>query len=243
MALRFVCISDTHNRHRELRPLPPGDVLIHSGDFTNFGKEDEVREFYEWFSEQSFKYKILIAGNHEITFDLDFDRQEARDRFHDGQWLDFKKIKEIITNDASIIYLENEAVEIEGIKIWGSPHQPAFWGWAFNIPRGVGCRLMAEKIPTDTDILITHGPPARQRDLTEYGTRVGCEDTLRVIENRVKPIVHVFGHIHNSWGVSHNEKTHFVNASSCSYDDEFLNHHIIFDITTDKQLVIEEITN
>jgi hypothetical protein len=137
-------------------------------------------------------------------------------------------------------YEENEAIEIEGIKIWGSPHQPAFCGWAFNIPRGGQCRLMAEKIPTDTDILITHGPPAGQRDLTEYGTRVGREDSLHVIENRVKPIAHVFGHIHNSWGVSHNEHTHFINASSCSYDDDFLNHHIVFDITADKKFVIED---
>jgi Icc-related predicted phosphoesterase len=241
MTLRFICISDTHNRHRDLTPLPSGDVLIHAGDFTNFGEEDEVRDFHTWFSKQSFKYKVLVAGNHEITFDLEYDRQEAAGRFHGGQSLDFKKIKKIIVDDPSIIYLENELVDIEGIKIWGSPQQPSFGGWAFNTPRGGQCRLVAEKIPTETDILVTHGPPAGHRDLTEYGTRVGCEDTLRVVENRVKPIAHVFGHIHNSWGVSHNKDTHFINASSCSHDDEKLNHHIAFDITPDKKLIIEYI--
>ena len=66
--LRLVVISDTHNKHRSLK-LPQGDVLIHCGDFTDKGTSVEVQDFTKWFIDTPFKHKIVIAGNHELTFD------------------------------------------------------------------------------------------------------------------------------------------------------------------------------
>ena len=58
-------LSDTHSKHHELRNLPPADIIIHSGDITFAGSENEVMDFIEWFSALPYKYKIFIAGNHD----------------------------------------------------------------------------------------------------------------------------------------------------------------------------------
>ena len=47
--MRILHISDTHSKHRELPPLPNADIIIHSGDFTFAGSEDEAYDFINWF--------------------------------------------------------------------------------------------------------------------------------------------------------------------------------------------------
>jgi 3',5'-cyclic AMP phosphodiesterase CpdA len=70
---RIVCISDTHAMTSHIRKkLPDGDILIHAGDFTRCGHLAEVREFNEWLNSQPHKHKIVIAGNHELSFDQSF---------------------------------------------------------------------------------------------------------------------------------------------------------------------------
>lgn len=68
--LRCVCISDTHTKHKSLQ-LPPGDVLIHAGDFTFGGSPSEIQDFNSWLGGLNFEHKVVIAGNHEISFDLE----------------------------------------------------------------------------------------------------------------------------------------------------------------------------
>ena len=65
---KIVCISDTHT-HTSDFSLPPGDILIHAGDFSKTGLPEEVATFNDFLSKQPFAYKIVIAGNHDLTFD------------------------------------------------------------------------------------------------------------------------------------------------------------------------------
>ncbi|MBP8001614.1 MAG: metallophosphatase domain-containing protein [Chloroflexi bacterium] len=192
--LTIVAISDTHGLHH-LIDIPPGDVLIHSGDLSATGTLSEVAEFNAFLGSLPHRHKIVVAGNH----DLCFEQQPAAARA-------------ILTN---AIYLEDEAVTLEGLKFYGSPWQPRFLDWAFNLDRGPEIRAKWELIPPDTDVLITHGPPYGIRDyIIEIQDRVGCEDLLEVVA-QIRPRYHFFGHIHDSAGVTMRYGTTFVNSSIC----------------------------
>jgi hypothetical protein len=134
--IRIVCISDTHGQHSRLR-VPKGDILIHAGDFMAFGDSPkEVTDFNRWVGQQMHRHKVVIAGNHDWLFER-----------HPGA------ARALLTN---AIYLENSGTELDGLKFWGSPVQPAFNNWAFNVNRGVAIRLYWKMIPEGTDILVTH---------------------------------------------------------------------------------------
>jgi len=193
--MRLVCISDTHNLHNYMKePIPDGDVLICGGDITNVGKVDDVESFNRWIAKFPHKYKIVIAGNHD--------------------WLFMRNGKRARSFLPDCIYLENEEVTIEGIKFYGSPYTPVFFNWAFMLP---GKELEKEwaKIPNDTDVLITHGPPFGRLDMNLEGQHCGCERLLNRILD-IKPKVHIFGHIHEAYGIVANDYTTFINASICT---------------------------
>jgi predicted phosphodiesterase len=197
-------ISDTHTKHRNCElDLPGGDLLIHAGDFMNSGYEKtEAIEFFDWFDEiNNYDYKIFIAGNHD-------------------RWMENAPdvAKGILTGYKTIDYLKDDWFQVgndnETTKIYGSPWQPEFYNWAFNLPRnGVELQEKWSNIPNDTEILITHGPPWGHCDITPYGNlNVGCE-LLRVRVDELKPKIHVFGHVHSGYGYYYNGHTHFINAS------------------------------
>ena len=240
--IRFVTISDTHKKHRALSKsnmLPKGDVIIHAGDFTSIGGIKEVKDFCDWFGSLPYKYKIVIAGNHDLSLDKGW--YEI-----DQNWksLGLPKIAtscsgeaiEIMRSCKKIIYLEESEVEVEGYKIFGSPYQPEFCNWAFNLERGEKCDERWNNIPTDTDILITHGPPLGHGDRCKHGHRAGCFDLLRHVQNRIKPKYHVFGHIHEGYGTSTNGATTFINASTCNYQYRPLQLPIVFDLPRKKEV-------
>jgi Icc-related predicted phosphoesterase len=205
---RIVCLSDTHNRHEKIA-VPGGDILIHAGDATVRGTIDEIVLFDRWFSALPHRYKIFIAGNHDRLFETDN-----------------RLAKSLL--DEEVIYLQDSAIEIEGLKIYGSPWQPWFFNWAFNLPRG---ERLAEKwrlIPDETDILITHGPPFGILDSPPDETNVGCEN-LRSRVEEIRPQMHVFGHIHHSYGTVENFGVKFVNACACDEDYEATNPPMVFD--------------
>lgn len=181
-------ISDTHGLHHNIN-LVAGEMLIHAGDITEYGTEEEVDDFINWHSKQTFKYKIFIAGNHDLYFENNA-----------------KKVKKklLLTN---IIYLENSGVEIEGVKIWGSPVSPYFLGMAFNKLRGNEIKKVWNKIPDNTDILITHSPPIGIMD-----NGIGCIDLLNKVQE-LKPKIHLFGHAHEQFGVKIIDNTKFINAA------------------------------
>jgi len=193
-------ISDTHTKHHML-DLPGGDVLVFGGDLMNSGyNENDINNFCKWFDAQDqYKTKIFIAGNHDRLFELDPERA-----------------KEIYSQYNNINYLEDSELSIQDIKVYGSPWQPEFCNWAFNLPKG-GKELEDKwaAIPENLDILITHGPPQGILDVSgaPYNEpNLGCS-LLRTRVDKVKPKIHIFGHIHGSAGYKYNNSTHFINAS------------------------------
>jgi len=172
-------------------PVPDGDLLIHAGDATIGGTESEVAEFAEWFLAFPHPYKVFLAGNH-----------------------DWHYFRHPASADTYVENLHERSVVIEGLTIYGSSWQPEFHNWAYGLPRGEKLKKVWSRIPENTDILVTHTPPKYILDKNSYGLNVGCEELYkRVLE--VKPKLHVFGHIHEDFGVSNFEGTTFVNASIC----------------------------
>jgi Icc-related predicted phosphoesterase len=208
--MKFVTISDTHGQHRKLE-LPKGDVIIHAGDISRRGKEDEIRDFLEWFSQLDFEYKIFIAGNHDFFFESNSDKYTLN----------------IVPPD--VTYLCDSGTTINGIKIWGSPITPWFHDWAFNRHRGESIKRHWDMIPSNTDVLVTHGPAFGMLDHTIRGQNVGCEDLLNKV-NEVGPKVHICGHIHEAYGELDSSGVKFINASVI--DEKYLlkNEPIIFEL-------------
>ena len=211
--LRLVCISDTHCCHRSIE-LPEGDILIHTGDVTRGGTYQQIKDFLEWFSVQPFSHRIWIAGNHDITLQQDFYLRNSR-RFHKLHKEDPKAIQALVHSYTSVVYLQDELVECAGLRIYGSPWQPTFFDWGFNAARGEDIAQKWAMIPSQVDILLTHGPPLGFGDRCHSGVRAGCADLLHHIMYRIKPKVHVFGHIHEAQGMWHNGTTQFINAAVC----------------------------
>lgn len=225
---RLVCISDTHELHREL-VLPDGDILIHAGDISYLGEPEVLIDFIEWFSSQPHKHKVFIAGNHEVTLDETLDERHIARRFN--MVGEFDRLREYVSRPRDgVHYLLDREIEIEGLRIYGSPWQPSFGGWGFNRERGEEISEFWSKIPSGVDVLITHGPAYGHGDLMDTYERVGCVDLLREIKERVHPKVHVFGHIHNSYGLTTSEGITFINACSCGEDYKIRNTPIVFDL-------------
>lgn len=223
--MRIVCISDTHTYHNYLS-IPEGDMLIHAGDFTWLGRSQEIKRFNNWISKQPHKYKIVVAGNHDLMFEED--NKRARSLLN------------------APIYLQDQGIVIEGLKVYGTPWSPSFHRekWAFNADRGSEIHDHWLKIPRDTDILITHGPPYHILDKVkkiymseedqDFAFRndghVGCQDLLHHVK-MYEPKLHVFGHIHEGYGVIESTPTTFVNASIYNhYNRQELNEPIIVEI-------------
>jgi Icc-related predicted phosphoesterase len=227
-SIRFVCISDTHGKHRELK-LPDGDVLLHCGDFTDKGTHEEIMDFNEWLGTLPYSHKIVVAGNHDLS--LDAAEYEARwgKEWHHKTYNDPNISVRLLTN---CIYLENRGTEIEGIKIYGSPMSPPIPGrvMAFNLDQGLVSKTFWSKLPADTDILITHSPPKGILDKTFTGLRVGDESLMLEVLSKCRPKFHVFGHIHEGYGIVRVANTFFLNVSSCTLTSEMKHDPICFDM-------------
>lgn len=208
--MRLVCISDTHTFHNQVQ-LPEGDVLIHAGDLTSGGSVGAIQAALDWLGEQPIKEVIVIGGNH------DFALETRRRELHTGR----------------LHYLNNESVEIGGVKFWGSPITPWFMNWAFMVSRGPEIGRVWDEIPLNTDVLITHGPPHGILDQAIYGAtdHLGCEMLAAKFEGEIiEPKVHVFGHIHGGYGQLERYGTTFVNASQVNEEYRVANPPIVVDI-------------
>lgn len=206
--MKIVCIADTHSLHDQVN-IPDGDVLVHAGDLTNAGSTKDVIKFNSWIGKLPHKHKIIIAGNHDRCFEHSL------------------STKAILTN---AIYLQDSAITIDNILFWGSPWQPMFYSWAFNLPRGRELAKKWNQIPYTTDVLITHGPPVGILDQTTKGDHVGCVDLKDRISNLHNIKLHVFGHIHNAYGKKKEGRVQYVNASICTEKYDPINEPIVVDI-------------
>lgn len=236
---RFVCFSDTHGLHDGIPAChrPEADVLLHAGDFTNTGELEQVASFGRWLEAYPATTKVVIAGNHDTTFDAAYYHRESdgggKRRFHPTKNYDCSKARGLL---AGCVYLEDSGLEVCGYRIYGSPWQPEFCDWAFNLPRGsVDLSKRWQQIPESVDILMTHGPPAGFCDRTSSGLRVGCEQLLAAIRRR-QISVSFAGHIHEGYGCAADDVTLYVNGSTCTHSYRPTNPPIVFDLPPPEEL-------
>lgn len=206
-------ISDTHTYHRLLTIPENIDIVIHSGDESNYKdqyqNEPEFRDFILWFANLPIKHKVFIAGNHSSYV------------FHNK-----KEVNQICKN-LNIIYLEDDWTLVDGISIWGSPITPNFGNWWFMKDRSKMDKLYSS-IPEWIDIVVSHGPPKGLLDLSydrdgklEF---CGCRSLKNHMLNRVKPQLCLFGHIHSNEDI--------INAGTVKlsgYDTIFSNGSVVTD--------------
>lgn len=213
---KIITISDTHNRLGQMN-IPDGDILLHAGDSTMQGTEDELIKFNQDLGRLPHKHKIVIAGNHDWGFQKDPAISRA-----------------LITNAT---YLEDSFIIVDGLKIYGSPWQPWFYDWAFNLHRGFEIKQKWALIPDDIDVLITHGPPHGILDsvgpnhYNPVKTNVGCEELFKTINSRLKNLkLHVFGHIHPQHGFVKQDGVTFINAASLNDRYQVAHLPIVIDL-------------
>ena len=213
--MKILHLSDTHGFHGDfpINRFEGIDVVVHSGDCSNYKdpyrNEPEVRSFIDWYRDVPVEHKIYVAGNHDTSIE--------RRMITPGDFA-----------EANIIYLENAATIISGIKFWGSPHTPTFGEWAFMKSRDKLHRVW-DTIPADTDVLIVHGPPKGVRDLSfDRNGKLefcGCSALMKKcfkMKDQLKYVL--FGHIHDmdhvdNQGVSYYSKTPTVFSNAACVDD------------------------
>ena len=189
MSYRILHLSDTHNCHNLLNIPDNIDMVIHSGDCSNYRdiykNEKEVMDFLGWFGELDIPNKVMCFGNH--------DGSVAAGLVSEKDWAPY-----------GIHVLNNSSIEIDGYKIWGSPFTPIYGDWSYTLKRDRMHDLW-QMIPDDIDILVTHGPPKGILDLTiNYSgspEQCGCL-ALRKRVFEIEPKLITFGHIHNTKGVN-----------------------------------------
>ena len=190
--MKILHISDTHSKHQLLN-LPEADILVHSGDFTFAGADDEASDFVNWLGNLPYKHIIFIAGNHDNCM---YD------------------VESIIGLPKHIHYLRNSSVMIEGKLFYGVPM------FMEDVMNGSYESKFA-KIPSDVDVLITHQPPYGILDGGDYHGKpyhYGNKELLNNIID-VKPKIHLSGQDHNEYGISKQNGIIFSNAALL--DDQY----------------------
>lgn len=205
--IRVVCVSDTHNNQPV---LPPGDILIHAGDLTENGSFEEVQAGIAWLSSQPHQFKILIAGNHDVLLDEEFLQRHPERRYEQ------MKTKRDL-DWGSVIYLEDSCITLDvpqrqplantpqpatrKITVFGSPWTPQYGISAFQYRPDTGSDHWSQRLgdlQAGLDIIVTHGPPKLYLDRRDIH-QAGCPYLLDEV-SRIRPRLHVFGHIHAAYG-------------------------------------------
>jgi Icc-related predicted phosphoesterase len=205
--VRLALLSDTHGLHREVN-VPMGDILIHAGDVSWFGKSpSNFEDFDAWLGELPHRHKILVPGNHD-------------------EYLEDPQHRSVIRNAHVLV---DEGIELLGLKIWGSPVTPLSFS-AFGIGATSDRRKHWDKIPGGIDILITHGPSLGVLDVSPGQSKhLGDEELANAIASKA-PRLCVFGHIHGAWGTAYGPNTVFVNACLAGEEGELDHQPLSFEI-------------
>jgi Icc-related predicted phosphoesterase len=207
--LRLAILSDTHQWHREIG-VPDAEILIHAGDFTMFSSSQaSIVDFNNWLGELPHRHKIVVPGNHEFFLAKDISKRSML---------------------SNAVVLINESVEIDGLRIWGSPVTPLSGG-AFGLSSADDRRRLYAGISKGTDVMVTHGPPYSILDSAPGSTHhSGCLELLDAVL-RVRPRLHVFGHIHGAHGIVHIGQTTFVNGAMIGADGDLETSPIVLQMS------------
>lgn len=188
----LVLFGDTHELHREVE-VPTGNILICVGDFTMFSRSfSAIVDFNEWLGELPHRHKIVVPGNHEFFLESNPKRRGLLDNAH---------------------VLIDEGIEIEGLRFYGSPMTPLY-GAAFGKSSPNDRERHWSKVPDDTHVLVTHGPPFGILDVSpDQAERMGDPE----LRNRVRELpslkLHAFGHIHGAHGAVEEDGVTFANVA------------------------------
>jgi predicted phosphohydrolase len=230
--MRCWLISDTHNHHAKLN-VPNGlDVVIHCGDESECGNEwlnePEARAFFEWYSSLDGGIKMFVPGNHSTAVERGLIRPDQY---------------------PEIQFLIHEQIKLDGLVVFGTPYTPKFFDWAYMRARE-DLDIVWQSIPDNVDILISHGPPKGILDVTrDLDTRepihVGSKSLMRHVKQRIKPMLHAFGHIHDepgirNFGVSEASGITFVNCSCCNLGSKLVNHGLVVDLGSLDRTVVHK---
>ncbi|KAK2753297.1 hypothetical protein FQN55_003426 [Onygenales sp. PD_40] len=202
--VRVVCLSDTHTL--QLEAVPNGDILIHSGDMANLGSLDELQAAIDWLKSLPHAHKIVIAGNHDSWLDETVrPRLPSAQENADGPALDWGDIHYLQNSSVAISIppRPNSPYSARTLNIHGVPQIPQLTAsssslHAFQYPPDAADSPFPSPIPPDTDILVSHSPPRHHMDIFPHS--LGCPHLLRAIW-RIRPILHVFGHVHANRGM------------------------------------------
>lgn len=207
--MRICAISDVHGKWNKL-VIPETDLLISAGDYSFQGESHMVKDYHTWLNKQNAKYIISVQGNHETWVEKNWDEAKTI----------------ALTACPRVHFIDEGLVEIEGLKIYGSAITPWFHNWAWNRNRGEDIKRHWDRIPNDINVLITHGPAYGILDEVEryegHIEHVGCEELGLAIQ-RLKPQVHICGHIHKAHGYKRIGETDYYNVSICNEEYKAFN--------------------
>lgn len=185
--MKILHLSDTHGCHHRLRNLPEADAVVHSGDFCMVGSEAEAIDFMNWFCDLPYAHKIFICGNHDdCLYGANIDGL-----------------------DSNVHYLCNSGIEIAGVKFYGVP---MFMDDCITDRQ----QRNIARIPSDTDVLITHSPTYGILDFDD-DINYGDEQLLTKIME-IHPHLHLFGHIHAQHGIQTEHGITFSNGAIMNVD-------------------------
>jgi len=215
--MKIVALSDTHSLQDAItKKLPKeADTLIFAGDICGRNNLYEIQSFIIWLKNIHYKNKIVIAGNHDISL-----------RIKDNNPVDIKHTKEMFSSEG-IHYLMDEGIEIDGIHFYGSPYSTKFGNWAF-METEEKLKVIWDKIPEETNVLITHSPPAGILDDNIFKESCGSHTLFAKIKDLPNLKYHIFGHIHEAYGKEEHDGVTFLNVSVCTFDYKPKNKPVVF---------------
>jgi predicted phosphohydrolase len=220
--MRCWFISDTHTHHKLLRIPEQIDIVVHCGDESESGNEwfnePEAREFFNWYSALPIPQKIFVPGNHSTAIE---------------------KGVVLPCEFPEVHFLIHSQLRIQNLTFFGTPYTPKFFNWAYMREREE-LDSVWQTIPNQVDILISHGPPKGILDITRdmnshAPIHVGSKSLTRHVTQRIKPLIHAFGHIHDenaikNFGVKVESGITFMNCSCCDIGNRLVHHGFVCEI-------------